>query len=181
MKPQAISNFGKRKLFSQRKNKAHKNRYKVLKNIYSYPWQCTVLEMVERAFEDVFFALENCSLRPRQISPSTSELPLWLLFDSDATCPRKDESSFQLNISLLVFSMKQKRTDDQRFGPVILNNTPLLLLSLFLQLKIHKNSLFTYRPDLTYFKTFNLFQNFYCSVKGIQSSTINWYNKSQLI
>ena len=134
--------------------------------------------MVERAFEDVFFALENCSLRPRQISPSTSELPLWLLFDSDATCPRKDESSFQLNI---VFSMKQKRTDDQRFGPVILNNTPLLLLSLFLQLKIHKNSLFTYRPDLTYFKTFNLFQNFYCSVKGIQSSTINWYNKSQLI
>lgn len=178
MKPQAISNFGKRKLFSQRKNKAHKNRYKVLKNIYSYPWQCTVLEMVERAFEAVFFALENCSLRPRQISPSTSELPLWLLFDSDATCPRKDESSFQLNI---VFSMKQKRTDDQRFGPVILNNTPLLLLSLFLQLKIHKNSLFTYRPDLTYFKTFNLFQNFYCSVKGIQSSTINWYNKSQLI
>ena len=147
MKPQAISNFGKRKLFSQRKNKAHKNRYKVLKNIYSYPWQCTVLEMVERAFEDVFFALENCSLRPRQISPSTSELPLWLLFDSNATCPRKDESSFQLNI---VFSMKQKRTDDQRFGPVILNNTPLLLLSLFLQLKIHKNSLFTYRPDLTY-------------------------------
>lgn len=145
MKPQAISNFGKRKLFSQHKNKAHKNRYKVLKNIYSYPWQCTVLEMVERAFEDVFFALENCSLRPRQISPSTSELPL--LFDSDATCPRKDESSFQLNI---VFSMKQKRTDDQRFGPVILNNTPLLLLSLFLQLKIHKNSLFTYRPDLTY-------------------------------
>lgn len=103
--------------------------------------------MVERAFEDVFFELENCSLRPRQISPSTSELPLWLLFDSDATCPRKDESSFQLNI---VFSMKQKRTDDQRFGPVILNNTPLLLLSLFLKLKIHKNSLFTYRPDLTY-------------------------------
>ena len=147
MKPQAISNFGKRKLFSQRKNKAHKNRYKVLKNIYSYPWQCTVLEMVERAFEDVLFALENCSLRPRQISPSTSELPLWLLFDSDATCSLKDESSFQLNI---VFSMKQKRTDDQRFGPVILNNTPLLLLSLFLQLKIHKNSLFTYRPDLTY-------------------------------
>lgn len=145
MKPQAISNFGKRKLFSQRKNKAHKNRYKVLKNIYSYPWQCTVLEMVERAFEDVFFVLENCSLRPRQISPSTSELPL--LLDSDATCSRKDESSFQLNI---VFSMKQKRTDDQRFGPVILNNTPLLLLSLFLQLKIHKNSPFTYRPDLTY-------------------------------
>ena len=155
MKPQAISNFGKRKLFSQHKNKAHKNRYKILKNIYSYPWQCTVLEMVERAFEAVFFALENCSLRPRQISPSTSELPLWLLFDSDATCPRKDESSFQLNISLLVFSMKQKRTNDQRFGPVILNNTPLLLLSLFLQLKIHKNSLFTYRLNLfIYFKTF---------------------------
>ena len=101
--------------------------------------------MVERAVEDFLFALENCSLRPRQISPSTSELPL--LFDSDATCSRIDESSFQLNI---VFSMKQKRTDDQRFGPVILNNTPLLLLSLFLQLKIHNNSLFTYRPDLTY-------------------------------
>lgn len=132
----------KRKLFSQRKKKAHKNPYKVLKYIFSYPWQCTVLEMVERAFEDVFFALENCSL---QISPSTSELPL--LFDSDATCSRKDESSFQLNI---VFSMKQKRTDDQRFGPVILNNTPLLLLSLFIQLKIHNNLLFTYRPDLTY-------------------------------
>ena len=132
-------------VLTARKRKAHKNPYKVLKYIYSYPWQCTVLEMVERAFEDVFFALENWSLRPRQISPSTSELPL--LFDSDATCSRKDESSFQLNI---VFSMKQKRTDDQRFGPVILNNTPLLLLSLFLQLKIHKNSLFTYRPDLTY-------------------------------